>query len=220
MNEASARDAHVLGHAHGFLHLGEVRLLLHQVEHFLVAALDAEADGLTARSRHRLDDLRRDRVHAREGIPADAGVAPDQLAADGEEVLAIQREEIVLDRDLGEALRRQRLDLVHAQRRRAVAHAAPRPGRRRAEDALVGTAAARDDARVAVEGEVARQRHEIARGHRQRVEVVLERARRRAVDRAVSRSRTASPRTSRTSMRPSSARASSTMVCSPSPMPM
>ena len=55
------------------------------------------------------------------------GVAAHELAADREEVLAVEREEIVLDRDLGEAERRELLDLVDAERGRAVAHLAAGP---------------------------------------------------------------------------------------------
>ena len=182
MNEASALMPAVLGHAHGLLHLGEVRALLHEVEHLLVPALDAEADRLAAGLGHDADDLGRDRVDPRERVPADAGLAIDELSAHREEVLAVEREEVVLDRDLGEAECGEPLDLVDAERRVPVADAAPGPGRRRAEDALVGAAAARDHARVAVEGQVARERHQVPRGVGQRVEVVLEGPRRVAAD--------------------------------------
>src|SRR5262249_59917346 len=86
-------------------------------------------------------------------------------------------------RDLGEAELREPLHLVDAERGRAVAHLAPGPGGGRAEDALVRTAARGHDARVAVEGEVARERDELARGRRQPVEILLQRARVRADER-------------------------------------
>jgi hypothetical protein len=133
-------------------------------------------------ARHGLDDLGGDRVDAREGVPANAHVAADQLATDGEEVLAVEGEQLVLDVDLAEAQGGDLLDLIDAEARGAVANLAFGPRRCGAEDARVGAAAAGEHARVCIEGEVARERNQLARRGRDPVQIALGRARWRTDD--------------------------------------